>query len=236
MPARTQSLRTPAPRRGAAWRRCWPASARPAGRAWRPRRRPPGARCRARRRHRRSASSARSRRPAAARSAAPRRARKAAGVKPSRFMPLFIFRKTRCGWCVLCAASQSICSSQCTTCHRFRREHSSRSRGSKQPSSSRIGPRQPSARTRSASARSSSAKPSAPRSAGEGALDAVAVGVGLDHRPDARVGRGGARARQVVRQRVGVDQGFDRARHVRRHSASGRAGDSDQPARTGRVL
>jgi hypothetical protein len=26
-------------------------------------------------------------------------------------MPLFIFRNTRCGCCVLCAASQSICSS-----------------------------------------------------------------------------------------------------------------------------
>ena len=90
-------------------------------------------------------------------------ARNAAGVKPRRFMPLFNFRKTLCGAWVLCSASQSICSSQCTACHRPRREHSSRSRCSKQPSSIRIGPRQPSVRTRCASSKSSMAKPSALR-------------------------------------------------------------------------
>ena len=89
--------------------------------------------------------------------------RKRCGEKPSRFMPEFILRKTRCGSCVLCSASMSICSSQCTVCHKCRREHSSRSRDSKAPSSNKIGPRQPSARTRSASVRSSNAKPSAPR-------------------------------------------------------------------------
>ncbi|MDT4819200.1 hypothetical protein FQZ97_523140 [compost metagenome] len=88
---------------------------------------------------------------------------KRSGEKPRRFMPEFIFRNTRCGFRVLWAASMSICSSQCTECHRSRREHSSRSRASNTPSSSSTGPRQPSARTRSASARSSSAKPSAPR-------------------------------------------------------------------------
>ena len=85
--------------------------------------------------------------------------------------------------------------SQCTVCQRSRREQVSRSRASKQPSSSRIGPRQPSARSRSASARSSSAKPSARCRPAIGALDAVAVGVGLDDRPDPRVGRRRARAR-----------------------------------------
>ena len=39
-------------------------------------------------------------------------------------MPLFIFRNTRCGEWVLCAASMSICASWCTACQRFRREHS----------------------------------------------------------------------------------------------------------------
>ncbi|EWS63414.1 hypothetical protein Y695_03354 [Hydrogenophaga sp. T4] len=92
-------------------------------------------------------------------------ARKAVGVKPRRFMPLLSLRNTRCGTCVLWAASQSICSIQCTACHRCRREHSSRSRGSNTPSSSRMGPRQSSARRRSASARSSRAKPSAERNA-----------------------------------------------------------------------
>ena len=48
----------------------------------------------------------------------------------------------------------------------------------------------------------------------EDALDAVAVGIGLDHRPDPGVGRRGAGAGQVGGQRGGVDQGFDRARHV----------------------
>ena len=44
-------------------------------------------------------------------------------------------------------------------------------------------------------------------------FDAMAVGIGLDHRPDPRIGRRGAGPRQVVRQRVGVDQGFDRTGH-----------------------
>jgi len=45
-------------------------------------------------------------------------------------------------------------------------------------------------------------------------LDAVAVGIGLDHRPDACIGGRGTRPRQVGGQRRGVDEGFDRARHV----------------------
>jgi hypothetical protein len=45
------------------------------------------------------------------------------------------------------------------------------------------------------------------------ALDAVAVGVGLDDGPQARAGRGGAQAPQVVAQGVGVDGGLDRTGH-----------------------
>ncbi len=138
-------------------------------------------------------------------------------------MPLFIFRNTRCGACVLCAASQSICASWCTTCHRFRREHSSRSRGSKQPSSSRIGPRQSSARSAFGLVQVEQRKAVGAAQPGEGALDAVAVGIGLDHRPDPRIRRGLARARQVVRQRVGVDQRFDRTRHCNSLRAGARA-------------
>jgi small-conductance mechanosensitive channel len=47
----------------------------------------------------------------------------------------------------------------------------------------------------------------------EHAFDAVAVGVGLDHCPDPRIGGLRARPRQVVGQGIGMDQGFDRARH-----------------------
>ena len=47
----------------------------------------------------------------------------------------------------------------------------------------------------------------------EGALDAVAVGIGLDDGPHPRARRGGAHLRQVVAQRAGVDGGVDRARH-----------------------
>ena len=90
-------------------------------------------------------------------------ARNRSGVKPRRFMPEFILRKTRCGNCVLCAASILICSLQCTTCQRPSREHNSRSRASKIPSSNKIGPRQSSARRRWASLKSSTAKPSALR-------------------------------------------------------------------------
>ncbi len=43
-------------------------------------------------------------------------------------MPEFILRNTRCGSCVLWAASMSICSLQWMACHSSRREHSSRSR------------------------------------------------------------------------------------------------------------
>ena len=50
--------------------------------------------------------------------------------------------------------------------------------------------------------------------AGEGAFDAVAVGVGLDHRPHTGIWRRGAGTRQVGSQRGGVDQGFDGARHL----------------------
>ena len=88
------------------------------------------------------------------------------GEKPSRFMPVLIFRNTVWGCRVLWLASMSICSSVCTVCHRPRREHSSRSRAEKTPSSSRIGPRQPRSRTRCASSRSSSANPSAARRTG----------------------------------------------------------------------
>ena len=45
------------------------------------------------------------------------------------------------------------------------------------------------------------------------ALDAVPIGVGLDHGPHARVRRRLAGTGDVVRERVGVDQGVDRARH-----------------------
>ncbi len=47
----------------------------------------------------------------------------------------------------------------------------------------------------------------------EHALDAVAVGVGLDHRPHARIGRGTARALQVVVHGCGVDGRKNGARH-----------------------
>ena len=46
-------------------------------------------------------------------------------------------------------------------------------------------------------------------------LDAVPVGVGLDHAPDAGIGHGGPHAGQVVTQGVGVDGGKDGARHGR---------------------
>ena len=49
--------------------------------------------------------------------------------------------------------------------------------------------------------------------AGKGMGDAVAIGIGLDHRPQPGVRGVGARLSQVVRQGVGVDQGFDRAGH-----------------------
>ena len=45
------------------------------------------------------------------------------------------------------------------------------------------------------------------------ALDAVAIGVGLDHGPDAGVGRGMAHACQVVAQGLGMDGGLDRTGH-----------------------
>ena len=47
----------------------------------------------------------------------------------------------------------------------------------------------------------------------EHALDAMAVGIGLDHGPHARVLRRRTAARQVVPQRSGVDGGKNRARH-----------------------
>mmetsp|Transcript_16038 Transcript_16038/g.30226 ORF Transcript_16038/g.30226 Transcript_16038/m.30226 type:complete len:250 (+) Transcript_16038:151-900(+) len=49
--------------------------------------------------------------------------------------------------------------------------------------------------------------------AGVGALDAVAVGIGLDDGPDTGIGRLRAGTAEVVGQGVGVDQGFDGARH-----------------------
>jgi hypothetical protein len=139
-------------------------------------------------------------------------ARKRSGVKPRRFMPEFILRNTRCGACVLCMASQSICASQCTVCHRFRREHSSRSRGSNTPSSSRMGPRQPSAHALGLG-QVEQGKAVGAAQAFIRALDAVAVGVGLDDGPQARAWGGGAQARQVVAQRAGVDGGLDGAGH-----------------------
>jgi hypothetical protein len=46
-----------------------------------------------------------------------------------------------------------------------------------------------------------------------GALDAVAVGVGLDHGPDAGIRRAFTHPCQVVQEGVAVDQRFDRSRH-----------------------
>ena len=66
---------------------------------------------------------------------------------------------------------------------------------------------------------------------GVGALDAVAVGIGLDDGPDLRTRRRGAGALQVVRQRVGVDQGFDGARHVKGPSLRDASSASILPAR-----
>ena len=51
------------------------------------------------------------------------------------------------------------------------------------------------------------------RQPGIGTFDAVAVGIGLDHRPHARLRRGLACATQVVRQRLGVDERLDRSGH-----------------------
>ena len=48
----------------------------------------------------------------------------------------------------------------------------------------------------------------------ERAFDAVPVGVGLDHRPGARVGRGGHRASKVVAQGAGMYGGKDRTGHT----------------------
>ena len=94
-----------------------------------------------------------------------------------------------------------------TVCQRFRREQVSRSRGSKQPSSSRTGPRQPSARICSASPRSSSAKPSAPLQARKRASDAVPVGVRLDDRPDARARRRARARARLCGERLDMDPG-----------------------------
>mgnify|MGYP003333800519 CR=1 FL=1 len=79
------------------------------------------------------------------------------GAKPNRFMPELSLRKIRCGAWVLCWLRAWICSSTCTVCHRPRREHSSKSRGSNTPSSNNTGPRHPAARTRSASFKSNNA-------------------------------------------------------------------------------
>ena len=57
----------------------------------------------------------------------------------------------------------------------------------------------------------------------EGALDPVAVGVGLDHGPQARARRGFAQALQVVAQRVGMNGGKDGTRHDRLRRAQVRA-------------
>jgi hypothetical protein len=112
----------------------------------------------------------------------------------------------------------------CTTCQSFRREHSSRSRGAKQPSSSRIGPPVECAQAFGLVQIEQREAVGAVQ-AGEGALDAVAVGVGLDHREDPGVRRGSACARQVVRQCAGVDDGFDRTWHLAANSASLRRPD-----------
>ena len=45
------------------------------------------------------------------------------------------------------------------------------------------------------------------------ALDAVAVGIGLDHRPDAGIERIAAHALEVVAQGIGVDRGENGAGH-----------------------
>ena len=89
--------------------------------------------------------------------------RNASGLKPRRFIPLLSFKNTRCACWVLCWLNMSICSVQCTVCHRLRREHNSKSRVSNTPSSNKTGPRQPKSRTRCASFKSSNANPSHPR-------------------------------------------------------------------------
>ena len=89
--------------------------------------------------------------------------RNASGLKPKRFIPLLSFKKTRCACWVLCWLNMSICSVQCTVCHKLRREQSSKSRESNAPSNNKIGPRQPTSRTRWASFKSSNANPSQPR-------------------------------------------------------------------------
>ena len=63
----------------------------------------------------------------------------------------------------------------------------------------------------------------------EHSLDAVAVSIGLDHRPDARVGRAHAGLVQVVFKGCRVDGGEDRAGH-------GNATGKGSRAQKGRVL
>ena len=48
----------------------------------------------------------------------------------------------------------------------------------------------------------------------EGTLDAMTIGIGLHHGPDSGVGGLRACTAQVVREGVGVDEGFDGARHA----------------------
>ncbi len=104
-----------------------------------------------------TAGSARSRR-----CASPKRS----GTKPSRFMPLFIFRYTASGRSTRAAASIAICSSSWTPIVTSRRAAAARSFASKQPSSSRIGFVQPSSRSSVAVSVSRIAMPSASATAG----------------------------------------------------------------------
>ena len=130
-------------------------------------------------------------------------------------------------------ASQSICASRCTMCHRCRREHGSRSRGSKQPSSSSIGPRQPQLAHALGLGQVEQREAVGAAQAFVRALDAVAVGIGLDHRPDLRVAAPRrARARRLCASasvwiRAWIGRGI-----VRVDSASARdPGSGDRHAR-----
>ncbi len=234
MPGRTQSprRRPPGARRSAASRRCWQIERSPGRSCGRGVER--GERGLDRRRivgigvgevrHQRDRLDLRQRVEAQPRGAVGGRA-----AKPSRFMPLFIFRKTRCGRSVLSAASQSI----------WRRvvddvpEVQARARLEV-------------ARVEAAFEQQDRAAPAelaqqlglgdVEQREAVGALqrredvgDAVAVGVGLDDRPDARAGRGAARDLEIGGEGVAMDQRFDRPRHGRnsasrpsRHRSTGR--------------
>jgi hypothetical protein len=126
-------------------------------------------------------------------------------------MPEFSFRKTRCGACVLWAASQSICSQARAQLQVARIEAAFQQQDRSAPAqcADPLGLQQVQQRETVGTAQ----RVVHP-------LDPVAVGVGLDHRPDLRVRRRLLDAPQVVAQGVGMDGGKNGTRHERQLTAA----------------